>query len=71
MVEPKTRTPVWSVQYRLKKTGKVDKHVADEEEPGRERRERESVRERERGGGGKGRGREREREEIRKRVMNK
>ena len=58
MIETKTRTPVWSFQDGLKKTGKVDKHVAHQKEPVREGgRGREGERERERE-----RGRERERE---------
>ena len=56
MIEPKARSPVRGLQDRLEKTGKVDKHVAHQEEPAKERErgregEREGGREKE---GGKG-----------------
>ena len=34
MIESKSRSPVRSFQDGLKSTGKVHKHVADQEEPG-------------------------------------
>ena len=41
MVEAKARSPVWSLQDRLEKTGKVDKHVAHQKEPAKKGGERE------------------------------
>ena len=51
MIEPEARSPVRSLQDRLEKTGKVDKHVAHQEEPARRGREGERERGWEREGG--------------------
>lgn len=41
VVELKARPPVWCPQQSLQGTGKIDKHVAHQEEPKRKRDRRE------------------------------